>query len=44
MILKHMAAGYVQAEASFRRITGYKEIPFLINALSDSPAESTVTA
>jgi transposase-like protein len=33
MVLKHMAAGYVQAEASFRRITGYKEIPFVVNAL-----------
>ena len=44
MILKHMAAGYVQAEASFRRIIGYKEIPFIINALSNSSSTSIITA
>jgi len=44
MILKHMAAGYIQAEASFKRINGYKEIPFLINQLYVSPEVSTVTA
>lgn len=35
MVLKHMAAAYVMAEASFRRINGYREIPFLINSLSN---------
>ena len=35
MILRHFAAGFLEAEASFRRISGYKEIPFLLAALAD---------
>ena len=35
MILKHMAASYLSAEESFRRVNGYKEIPdFVKNVLS----------
>ena len=33
MILRHMAAGFLEAEKSFRRITGYRELPFLVSAL-----------
>lgn len=36
MILRHMAAGFLEAEKSFRRITGYREMPFLLSALSES--------
>lgn len=30
MILCHFAAASLEAEASFRRISGYREIPFLV--------------
>jgi len=33
MILRHMAAAYLVAEKGFRRITGYRELPFLLSAL-----------
>jgi len=42
MILKHMAAAYLSAEQSFRRINGYKQIPFLINALSSVDSSSAI--
>ena len=43
MILKHMAAAYLSAEESFRRVNGYKQIPFLINALSSAYCSSVIT-
>jgi len=33
MILRHMAAGFLEAERGFRRIQGYRQIPILKNAL-----------
>jgi transposase-like protein len=33
MVLRHMAAGFIEAERGFRRVPGYKQIPSLINAL-----------
>ena len=44
MILKHMAASYLTAEESFRRVNGYKQIPFLINALSSICSSSAITS
>jgi len=32
-IIRTMAAGFIEAEKSFRRIRGYKQLPILINAL-----------
>lgn len=40
MILRHMAAGFLEAEKSFRRITGYREMPFLLSALSEDTNSS----
>lgn len=34
MTLRYAAAGFIEAERSFRRVKGYKQIPILINALS----------
>lgn len=34
MILRHFAAAFLEAEASFRRVSGYREIPFLVAALA----------
>lgn len=34
MILRHFAAAFLQAEASFRRVSGYREIPFLVSTLA----------
>lgn len=34
MILRHFAAAFLEAEASFRRVSGYREIPFLVSALA----------
>jgi hypothetical protein len=31
--LRHAAAGFMEAERGFRRVRGYKQIPFLKNAL-----------
>jgi transposase-like protein len=42
MILRHMAAGYLEAERGFRRITGYREIPFLLAALNESATNSNI--
>lgn len=36
MILRHFAAGFLEAEASFRRISGFREIPFLTAALAEA--------
>lgn len=33
MVLRHMAAGYLEAEKGFRRIQGYREIPLVISAM-----------
>ena len=33
MLLKHMAAGFLEAERGFRRVNGYKHIPELVEAL-----------
>jgi transposase-like protein len=33
MTLRHAAAGFLEAERSFRRIKGYKQIPLLVHAL-----------
>lgn len=33
MVLRHMAAGYLEAEHSFRRISGYREIPLVVSAM-----------
>jgi hypothetical protein len=33
MVLRHMAAGFLEAERGFRRIRGYRELPFLEAAL-----------
>jgi transposase-like protein len=33
MLLKHMAAGFMEAERGFRRVQGYRQIPFLIESL-----------
>ena len=33
MTLRHAAAGFLEAERGFRRIKGYKEIPFLLHNL-----------
>ncbi|MDR0811168.1 MAG: hypothetical protein LBN23_02685 [Paludibacter sp.] len=32
--LRHAAAGFMEAERRFRRINGYRQIPFLLNALN----------
>jgi transposase-like protein len=36
MILRHAAAGYLEAERTFRRIKGYRELPFLTAALANA--------
>jgi len=33
MILRNIAAGFMEAEKSFRRIKGYKQIPILTSSL-----------
>jgi transposase-like protein len=33
MVLRHMAAGFLEAERGFRRVNGYRQIPFLEAAL-----------
>jgi transposase-like protein len=33
MLLRHMAAGFLEAERGFRRIQGYRQMPFLLSAL-----------
>lgn len=33
MLLKHMAAGFMEAERGFRRVQGYRQIPFLMDSL-----------
>lgn len=33
MLLRHMAAAYIEAERGFRRIQGYRQLPFLVAAL-----------
>jgi len=33
MILRNIAAGFLEAEKSFRRIKGYRQIPFLSSSL-----------
>jgi transposase-like protein len=33
MVLRHMAAGFLEAERGFRRVQGYKELPQLVAAL-----------
>jgi transposase-like protein len=33
--LRHAAAGFMEAERGFKRIKGYRQIPFLINALNE---------
>ena len=33
MIIRHMAAGFLEAERGFRRVPGYRQIPFLTAAL-----------
>lgn len=35
MILRYLAAGFLEAEKGFRRIKGYKELPILLSALAD---------
>ena len=44
MILRHMAAGFLEVEKSFRRITGYREMPFLLSALSQSISSSILNS
>lgn len=42
-ILRYAAAGFVEAEKSFRRVKGYRQIPLLLEALSrelETPAET----
>lgn len=42
-ILRYAAAGFVEAEKSFRRIKGYRQIPLLLEALSrelEAPSET----
>jgi transposase-like protein len=34
-IIRTLAAGFMEAEKGFRRIKGYRQIPFLTNALYD---------
>jgi len=34
MTLRHAAAGFIEAERSFRRIKGYKQIPLLVHTLN----------
>ena len=36
MVLRHMAAGFLEAERGFRRVQGFREMPFLIAALYDA--------
>ena len=38
MLLKHMAAAFLEAERGFRRVKGYKHIPSLIASLQRHPA------
>ena len=33
MVLRHAAAGFMEAERGFHRIAGYKQIPLLIAVL-----------
>jgi len=35
-IIRTLAAGFMEAEKSFRRIKGYRQFPFLTNALCNS--------
>jgi hypothetical protein len=35
-IIRTLAAGFMEAEKGFRRIKGYRQIPFLTNALYNS--------
>jgi transposase-like protein len=35
MVLRHMAAGFLEAERGFRRVPGFKQIPVLIEALNN---------
>jgi transposase-like protein len=44
MILRHMAAGFLEAERSFRRVSGYREIPLLEAALTANAGGSSAIA
>lgn len=35
MVLRHMAVGFLEAERGFRRVPGYRQIPFLQNSLNN---------
>ena len=39
MAMRWVAAGFLEAEKSFRRLRGYKHIPALINALRPAPVQ-----
>ena len=41
MLLRHMAAAFLEAERGFRRIKGYKHIPSLITTLNNHPLVNT---
>jgi len=44
MVLRHMAAGFLEAERGFKRVQGYRQIPFIISALyeaTDSITDAT---
>ena len=43
MVLRWTAAGMLNAERSFRRIKGYKQMPQLVNALRRHANPNTVT-
>lgn len=41
MVLRHMAAGFLEAERGFKRVQGYRQIPFLLAALETGVAAKT---
>ena len=43
MVLRHAAAGYMEAERSFRRVKGYRQIPLLTAALARICLSDSVT-
>jgi hypothetical protein len=42
MVLRHAAAGFIEAEKGFRRIKGYRQLTVLIAMLDNQIAESKI--
>ena len=40
MVIRHMAAGFMEAERGFRRVPGYMQMPYLTAALKTATSSS----